>query len=234
MSHVTGIASGNGVLSGGRYQGIAPCSHIVSLKILDHLGHGSSTYALSAIRWILENAKRYQIRVANLSIGTNDKKINVPLRNAVEELWRNNILVVAAAGNSNGRRNFSPPPPISPSIITVGSWEDKKNYPVARKLGLFSRDMPDVWAGGENIISVLSPDYNFSLPNRSRLSVIPPHYVSMSGTSMATPTVSGMAALLFEQYPRASCDEIKQMLQLLALRNNGFLTREFCKKQGRF
>ena len=55
-THVTGIACGNGTLSGGRYRGIAPQAHIISLKILDAMGQGTSLRAIRAMRWILDNA----------------------------------------------------------------------------------------------------------------------------------------------------------------------------------
>ena len=52
VTHVTGIACGNGTLSGGRYRGIAPQAHIISLKILDAMGQGTSLRAIRAMRWI--------------------------------------------------------------------------------------------------------------------------------------------------------------------------------------
>ena len=234
VTHVTGIASGNGIRSGGMIQGIAPCSRIISLKILDSLGQGNSSHALSAMRWILDYSRRFNIKIVNLSIGTSDRRINLPLQEGVERLWKNGILVVAAAANSNGKRNFAPPPPISPKIITVGSWEDRQFYPSSRGFSFFTKEssnLPTLWASGDNIVSTLSPDYNFSLPNRKRERIIGEHYIPMSGTSMATPYVSGTAALLFEKYPRASCDEIKERLLSLSNGNHGFLSPAICHAQ---
>lgn len=47
----------------------------------------------------MDNARKYNIKVVNLSIGTNDRKVNLPLKEAVERLWQMGIVVVAAAGN---------------------------------------------------------------------------------------------------------------------------------------
>ena len=51
----------------------------------------------------MDNARKYNIKVVNLSIGTNDRKVNLPLKEAVERLWQMGIVVVAAAGNPDGR-----------------------------------------------------------------------------------------------------------------------------------
>ena len=229
MTHVTGIACGNGFLSDGLYCGAAPMAQIVSIKILDCFGQGNSTQAVQGLRWIMDNARKYTIKVVNLSIGTNDRKINLPLKEAVEQLWKMGIVVVAAAGNPDGRNGYRPPPAVSSGVITVGAWEDR-GYFKPQPFSLFTREpnhRPDLWAPGENVISVLSPDYDFSLPNRSRRNIIHPHYIRMSGASMATPLVSGAAALLLEKFPHARPNEIRR--RLLQASENGLLTPETCQ-----
>lgn len=234
MTHVTGIACGNGALSNGRYAGVASEAHIISLKILDHSGQGSSSHAVAALRWIMDNAAKYNIRVINLSIGSNDRKVNQPLKESVEALWHRGIVVVAAAGNPDGRRGFQPPPPISPMVITVGTWEDRNFFLRHKPFSLFTKEvsyLPDIWAPGENIVSVLSPDYQFSMPNRSRENIIYPNYISMSGASMATPLVSGAAALLFQRFPYAWPNDIKAALKKIAIENGGLLDQRTCLTQ---
>lgn len=215
MTHVTGIAAGNGYSSNGKYTGIAPQSNIISIKILDKNGQGSSTQAIAGLRWIMDNARKYNIRIVNLSIGTNDRKPNLPLMEAANILWRHGIVVVAAACNPDSKRSFLPSPSISPKIITVGAWEDREIFYQNRGNGFFRREnisMPDVWAPGEDIISVLSPDYYFALQNRDISKVVDHSYIKMSGTSMATPMVSGTVALLLEKYPHLTPDGVKKRL----------------------
>ena len=234
MTHVTGIACGNGALSNGRYSGVATDSYIISLKILDSNGQGSSSHAVAALRWILDNNAKYNIKVVNLSIGSNDKKINQPLKESVEALWRRGIVVVAAAGNPDGRRGYQPPPPISPMVITVGTWEDRDYFIRHKPFSLFTKEvsyLPDIWAPGENIVSVLSPDYQFTMPNRSRQNIIYPNYISMSGASMATPLVSGAASLLAERFPYAKPNDIKAALINIATENGGLLDKNTCLTQ---
>ena len=227
VTHVTGIVCGNGHASEGKYQGIAPESNIISVKILDQNGQGNSAQAIAGLRWIMDNAKKYNIRVVNLSIGTNDHKINVPLMEAVNKLWFAGITVVAASGNPDSRRHFQPSPAISPRIITVGAWEDRRFFLQAQSQGssLFFRrntaPLPEIRAPGEDIISTQSPDYDFSLQNRDTIKIVDHHYIKMSGTSMATPMVSGAAALLLEKYPNLSPDQIKYRLISSAQYGNG-------------
>ena len=226
VTHVTGIACGNGYLSHGVWKGIAPRANIVSLKILDRNGQGNSAQAVKALRWIMDNSRKYNIRVVNLSIGTNDRKVNLPLKEAAERLWQMGIVVVAAAGNPDGRRGHRPPPAVSSGVISVGAWEDR-NYFLSPGFSRFTTEeclLPDLWAPGNDIVSVLSPDYDFTLPNRSRENIVARHYIRMSGASMATPLVSGAAALLLEKHPHAHPDEIRKML--LQKAENGLLSEE--------
>ena len=74
--------------------------------------------------------------------------------------------------------------------------------------------LPDIWAPGENIVSTLSPDYDFDLQNRDSAKIVEKYYIKMSGTSMATPMVSGAVALLLEKYPYLSPDQIKRHMIL--------------------
>lgn len=229
-THVSGIACGNGFLSGGKYCGIAPMAQIVSVKILDRLGQGNSAQAVTGLRWIMDNARKYNIKVVNLSIGTNDRKINLPLKETVERLWRMGIVVVAAAGNPDEHNGYRPPPAVSPGVLSVGAWEDR-SYFHQPNFSFFTREesiMPDLWAPGNDIVSVLSPDYDFTLPNRSRDNIVDGSYIRMSGASMATPLVSGAATLLLEKYPHARPEEIKRLLLRAADGKNGLMDRETC------
>lgn len=229
-THVAGIACGNGWYADGRYCGAAPQAHIIALKILDAYGQGTSARAIRAMRWIMDNAAKYNIKVVNLSIGTNDRKIHVPLVEAVDALWQKGIVVTAAAANPDGGVCFSPPPLISPNVLSVGTWEDQHYFAALAGKRFAAPVLPDVWAHGENIISALSPDYNFSLPNRSTNNIIDGHYIAMSGASMATPLVSGIAACLLEQSPHLTPAQVKAYLCAQAQQHGGLLTPALCQE----
>ncbi|MBZ5555964.1 MAG: S8 family serine peptidase [Acidobacteriia bacterium] len=112
-THVAGTIAGNGFYSFGEQSGMAPDASLISLRVLGKDGSGSLTGVLNALQWVLQNAKRYNIRVVNLSlgiaptgtIGNGDPKsvgelLNEdPLALATKKLVDAGILVVGAAGN---------------------------------------------------------------------------------------------------------------------------------------
>ncbi len=208
LTHVAGICASNGVLSDGIFSGIAPESHILSLKILDEAGHGTSSWALDAIKWIHINKIKYNIRVVNMSIGTNDSAISSTLLNAVRGLYSAGITVVAAAGNESRRRISSPG--VSPFVITVGAMEENVRFRLRMNRATYFK--PDVFAPSENIISCRSETFSFDSGGRSSEMIVNDNYIAMSGTSMATPMVSGTAALLYQYNPSLTPLNVKKII----------------------
>lgn len=213
---MTGIACGNGYNSGGVYSGVAPNSYIISVKILDSRGRGNSAQALAGIEWIISNRRKYNIKIANMSIGTGERSVNLPLMKAVSAAWESGITVVAASGNTGSRSTAITSPGLNPRVITVGCYEDFC-LPGRRELnscGVFAKTLPkpDILSPGENIVSVMSPDYSFNTKAREAQKPIGGAYITMSGTSMATPMVTGAAALLLEQNPSLTPDDIKSII----------------------
>lgn len=200
-THICGIASGNG-----KYKGIAPKSNIVMLKTLDKEGSGCGGNVLAGIQWIYDNHQKYNIRIVNMSIGTEESIKKDPLVDAVEKLWDNNIVVVAAAGNNGPQPGTISSPGTSKKIITVGSYDDGDNKTLKRSYSGRgpTRECiikPDILAPGSNIISCKCSNGQ---------------YKSLSGTSMSAPMVSGAIALLLEKYPSLKPDDVKYMLKLSA------------------
>lgn len=207
-THVSGIACGNGYLSHGRYSGIAPESNIIGLKILDSSGHGSAGCTIDAVEWILENKEQYGIRIVNMSIGTSDKTVTAPLTKAVNKLWDNNIVVVTASGNKEETGIVAPG--ISQKIITVGNYEDRVFYKIKKGNTFYYK--PDIFAPGENIVSCKANDTSSLIMKKMKLNNDLENYVEMSGTSMATPIISGAAALLLQTNPLLTADQVKKII----------------------
>ena len=198
-THVSGIACGSGYLSYGKYRGIAPGANLIILKILDRMGRGSTATALKAIKWLTDNKERYNIRIANMSVGTSDRSINSALIRAMYRAWDSGICIIAADGNTGSGNSSIAAAGRNKKIITAGSYETPA-YSC------------DITAPGVDIVSCMSPDYSFGFHGRSRKKIISSHYVMMSGTSMATPMISGAAALLIEKSPEITQYEIKSKL----------------------
>ena len=100
-SHVAGIIAGNGYDSNGEKAGIAPGASLISLKVLDAHGQGTISNIIAALGWVATNAKTYNIRVVNMSVGAgvHESYWTDPLTLAAKAVTDKGIAVVAAAGN---------------------------------------------------------------------------------------------------------------------------------------
>ncbi len=220
-THVCGILCGSGELSGGRFRGMAPKAKLVVGKVLNRQGEGSCDSMLEALEWILHVKNRFSIRILNISVGIGDLRERYKeqmLRDSLEMLWEHNILVVCAAGNSGPEDGSISEMAGSKKVLTVGCHDGRyckndpgrcetysgrgRRYDVTRK--------PDIVAPGTRIWSC-----NAFWQNRNGRIYSP--YTAKSGTSMATPIVSGAAALVMEKYPGISNEEFVRRLSLTAM-----------------
>jgi len=229
-THVSGVAAGNGISSGGRYAGIAPLAGIAAVKILSKTGSGDVSDALAGIQWIIDNKEKYNIRAANLSIGSADAGSGDPLVKAVETAWDRGIVMIIAAGNNGPARSTVTSPGISRKAITVGASDDSSpinaspissmNAPRANFSGrgpTFECIVkPDIVAPGYRIISCRARSGDLSLGRAAELNFVGEDYIMMSGTSMSAPFVTGAAALLCEKYPQIRPDDVKLALKRCA------------------
>lgn len=205
---VCGVACGNGAISSFKYSGIAPKANIFSLKALDKNGEASASKILDAMEWLFDNAQHKDIKVVCMSFGSEPLGANDPIMIGAEALWKRGVVVVAAAGNSGPEFQTIKSPGTSTKIITVGGIDDnridnshfdKKFFEIANfssRGPSFKRIKPDLVAPSVDIVSC-------GLKN---------NYTTLSGTSVATPMVSGLCALLFEKYKNAKPDDIKNLL----------------------
>lgn len=216
-THVTGILAGNGRLSSGMYSGMAPAATVLVAKVLDRSGNGNVESVLRGIEWIRAVRKEHQIRIVNISVGTQPElkeQQKKRLLEAVDELWDEGLVVVVSAGNYGPGEGTVAVPGSSPKVITVGV-PDSAGYSAAvingkRKLNYSGRGptadcvvKPDIFAPGTGIISC----------NAGYGKAGQPPYVMKTGTSMATPVVSGAAACLLSMYPDMTNVEVKLKLR---------------------
>ena len=180
---------------------------------------------LAGVQWLIDNRERYNIRIANLSIGTADAGSSDPLVRAVESAWDAGIVVLVAAGNNGPSPGTITSPGISRKIITVGASDDNKTVTIwGDSVVHFSGRgptaecivKPDIVAPGAEITSCLT-NTPLSEARRASLRIVSPAYVEMSGTSMSTPVVAGAVALLLEKYPALTPNEVKLWLKQCAV-----------------
>lgn len=228
-SHVAGIVGGNGFLSGGKYIGVAPKCNLIGIKVLDHKGDGSISDVLVGLQWLIDNKDKYSIRIVNISVGTNTKNNtdeNSLLVRGVDALWDAGIVVVVAAGNNGPGPMSISTPGISRKVITVGSSDDKiavelfgnkRSDYSGRGPTVSCIKKPDIVAPGSNIVSCGTMKnyqrYRYNILNNSRSDNVNLMYTVKSGTSMATPLVSGAIALLLSKYPKLTNKDVKLKLR---------------------
>jgi serine protease AprX len=222
-THVAGIAAGNGGKSGGRYAGVAPECNVVAIKILDGAGQGSAADVLAGLQWMLDHRAQYGVRVANLSVGTPDQGPRDPLVRAVERAWDEGVVMVVAAGNRGPGAGSVTSPGVSRKVVTVGASDDGQPRLPGKTQRHFSGRgptsecivKPDLVAPGAGIVSCRSPTLAREIYRRAQ--PVSEDYLRMSGTSMATPMISGAIALLLQRSPNLAPDEVKYRLKQCAV-----------------
>lgn len=205
-THVCGIIGGSGRASGGYYCGIAPGCHLIPIKVLDRRGNGYASDVLTGLRWIRENRALYNIRIVNISVGSFSRKNmseNSALVRGVNEAWDDGLVVVVAAGNMGPKSGTITTPGISRKVITVGCSDDHK------EVNVMGNRMIDYSGRGPTSSCICKPDIVAPGASITSCSNQAGKYTSKSGTSMATPLVSGALALLLEKYPDMNNRDVK-------------------------
>lgn len=182
-SHVAGIASAVTNNSVG-VAGTSWEGRLISVKVLDDEGSGYYSWVANGIYWATDNGAE----VINLSLG--GRSSSTTLKNAINYAWDNGVVVVAAAGNNGSKRSFYPASYRKVIAVAATDKNDQKAY-----FSNYGRWV-DVAAPGVSILSTYKGNYSYS-----------------SGTSMAAPYVSGLAALLIGQHPTWNNGQIRNQIE---------------------
>ncbi len=227
-THLAGVIAGHGET----FRGVAPDARLVDLRVLDKNGNGRLHDVVAAFDWLLKHRKQFGIGVLNLSIGTTQtSSYHADLLAALAEAaWFSGVAVVAAAGNDGpGARKVSTPG-ADPFVITVGSFDDQgtlaeqddRESPFSsRGLTLDRFAKPDVLAPGRRVVSLRANaatsrdakaeamDKGGDRHETSSRSFDPTLYLRMSGTSVSSAMVAGVAALVLSQHRDYSPTKVK-------------------------
>lgn len=207
-THVAGCIGGSGYMSKGKYKGIAPGCLFCIVKILDKNGDGSIENMYKGLLWVMNNRLRHHIRILNISVGigeSGEKKRISELKGLIEAIWDAGIVVVCAAGNAGPENGSISPLGNSRKVITVGCHEG----------GYFGKrsDLCENYSGrGDDSVFVRKPDIVAPGTDIRSCNNRADNYVIKSGTSMATPIVSGASALLLQKYPYLNNDQVKRKM----------------------
>lgn len=225
-THVAGIIAGSGDAQGGPgradYVGVAHGAQLVGYQagLIDKNGDVvfESLTVLEGFDWALENRHRYDIRVISNSWGANGEfDPRSPVNLATLNLYKAGILVVFAAGNEGDQGSHSLNKyAVPPWVLSVAAGDYLNQVPGFSSRGTdpddsgLAYDHPDLVAPGLSITSTrpLKSARGESGPDR--------YYSAKSGSSMATPHVAGLAALLLETNPDLSPDDLMDVLTATA------------------
>ena len=203
----------------GQFIGVAPDARIVSIKVADNTGAVDVSQVIAAIDWVVQNRNTngLNIRVLNLSYNTNSKQnyVDDPLSKAVENAWRHGIVVVVSAGNEGMLARGLASPATNPHVLAVSAARLDPNYgwinPTWAPSGDGKRN-PDVLAPGVSIMSLRNPGSRIDAEHPGGRVAGDDRLFLGSGTSQATAVVSGAAALLLQQRPELTPDQVKNLL----------------------
>jgi len=157
--------------------GVAYGAGLMNVKVLADNGSGYTSWVASGIYWAADNGAK----VINLSLG--GSTASKTLENAVNYAWSRGVVVVAAGGNNASSAKQYPAAYTNCIAVAATDQNDNKAY-----FSNFGSKWIDVAAPGANIYS--------TLPNHSNR-IGGTDYGYLSGTSMATPYVAGLAALVW-------------------------------------
>jgi len=244
-THVAGIIAGNGYDSSGARTGIAPGVRLTVLKVLDGQGKGRVSDVIAAFDYVIAHRDELHIRIVNLSVasGVYESYLSDPLTLAARKAVDAGIVVVAAAGNYGRGQNGSTQyggitaPGNAPWVLTVGASShmgttDRADDTMAAfsSRGPTAVDYsakPDLVAPGVGIESLSDPasrlytTYAAALLNGTVSTGYAP-YLSLSGSSMSTPVVSGTVALMLQANPSLAPNAVKALLQYTAQTYSGY------------
>ncbi|MEU0613802.1 S8 family serine peptidase [Streptomyces albogriseolus] len=205
-THVASIAAGTGAQSKGTFKGVAPGAKILNGKVLDDAGFGDDSGILAGMEW----AAAQGADIVNMSLGGMDTPETDPLEAAVDKLSAEKGILFAIAAGNEGPQSIGSPGSAD-SALTVGAVDDKDKLADFSSTGPRLGDgavKPDLTAPGVDITAASAKGNDIA----KEVGEKPAGYMTISGTSMATPHVAGAAALLKQQHPEWKYAELKGAL----------------------
>lgn len=199
-THCAGIAAAitnNGV----GVAGVAPDVKILPVQVLSKEGSGSYASVAGGIIWAADHGAK----VISMSLG--GPQSSPVITQAVKHALGKGAMLIAAMGNSgagaDGMKPIKSYPAAEPGVMAIGASDDKDVRARFSQVG----EWHSVIAPGVNILSTF-PTYATDMPGKD--------YGAISGTSMATPAVAGLAALVRSKFPQLTAAQAEAHIEATA------------------
>src|SRR3954451_2172430 len=203
--HVASTVAGTGAASDHLRRGVAPGAHLIIGKVLSSQGFGDDSWVLAGMQW----AVQHHADVVSMSLGGDADDGTSPLARAIDDLSAtSDTLFVVAAGNAGSAPSTVSSPGSADAALTVGAVD--RNDVMAP----FSSRGPRLLNGGLKP-EVVAPGVDITAARASGTSLGPTvdeFYTTISGTSMATPHVAGLAAILKQEHPAWDGERLKSAI----------------------
>ncbi|MGJ5797251.1 S8 family peptidase [Streptomyces griseorubiginosus] len=207
-THVASTIAGTGAKSAGKYKGVAPGAKLLSGKVLNDQGEGDDSGIIAGMEW----AAAQGADIVNLSLGGGDTPGTDPMEATVNRLSEEKGVLFAIAAGNEGEQGAQTvgSPGSAADALTVGAVDgnDRLADWSSRGPTVDGTIKPDVTAPGVGITAASAKGSEIAKEYGEN----PPGYVTISGTSMATPHVAGAAALLKQQHPDWAFSQLKAVL----------------------
>lgn len=198
-THVASTIAGTGSASDGKERGVASGARLAIGKVLDSEGRGQESWIIAGMEWA---ARDQHARIISMSLGGGGDATD-PMCQTVDRLSHDTgALFVVAAGNGGPHAISSPG--AADAALTVGAVDAKDQLADFSSQGPRDGDAglkPELTAPGVDIVAA-----------RSHYKRGSGYYTTMSGTSMATPHVAGVAALVAGEHPDWTGSQLKEAL----------------------
>ncbi|MGW2086157.1 S8 family serine peptidase [Streptomyces sp. NPDC001880] len=205
-THVASTVAGSGAASGGRLKGVAPGADLYIGKVLNTAGSGTESGVIGGMEW----AAAQGADVISMSLGGSVPSDGTdPISQAVNQLTASSgSLFVIAAGNEGPGKGTVSSPGAAQDALTVGAVSKQEQLANFSSRGPVKETFavkPEITAPGVGIVAARAAGTTMGTP-------VDANYTAANGTSMATPHVSGAAAILVQRHPDWSADRLKQVL----------------------
>lgn len=206
-THVAGTIAGTGAASGGQYLGVAHGADLLVGKVLNDGGRGQASWTIAGMEWAVDNGAD----IVNLSLGSSATDGTDPQSMALNQLSASSgTLFVAAAGNSGrfGNDFTVGSPAAADAALAVANFDKSDRRSDSSSRGPRVGDhaiKPEIAGPGVGIAAARAAGTDLGSP-------VDDFYTRVSGTSMATPHVAGVAAMLAQQHPDWPGEQLKDVL----------------------